>query len=198
MIQPLPNGLPFNKPGPFTKPSDLSMPAVTSRACRGVRETRRDKGQPGWVYVIHASKPLCHAQHYVGITWDLETRIIEHLTAAGAALCNAFNFYRISWDVVHVMRGGYDLEAYVKSWHGARAFCPVCRAGAGFETVKCSMGKGAATYRPIREVVVPEAVRALTQGPLAITPSWRPFAMGGDVLDGAAGGDGFAGDELPF
>ena len=160
----------------------------------GARRTRRDQGQPGFVYVIHAAKLLHHAQHYVGITWDLETRVIEHLIATGAALCNAFNFYGIRWDVVNVMPGGYPLERYIKRFHGARPFCPVCRSQAGFETVKCGMGKGASTYRPISEVVVPSEVAALTKGPTAITPTSRPFAFQGDLVTSLDD----VGDGLPF
>jgi len=144
---------------------------------------------PGFVYVIHARRRLHHAHHYVGFTRNLPQRLTQHLTGQGAHLTNAFNYYGIRYDVVHVMPGGYDLEAYVKSWHHARQFCPVCRARAGFDTVKCAAGQGAHTYCPIETVRVPAQVRALTQGPGAIVPRWRPFVSwswtsSGDGYDG--------------
>jgi len=131
--------------------------------------TPTQTGRPtGFVYVIHARRRLHHARHYVGFSRNLPRRLTQHLT-------NAFNYYGIRYDVVHVMPGGYDLEAYVKSWHHARQFCPVCRARAGFDTVKCAAGQGGHTYCPIEAVRVPAEVRALTQGPGAVVPRWRPL-----------------------
>jgi len=134
---------------------------------------------PGFVYVIHARRRLHHARHYVGFTRNLPSRITQHLTGQGAHLTNAFNYYGIAYEpvpaqagIVHVMPGGYDLEAYVKSWHRARQFCPVCRARAGFDMVKCAAGQGIHTYCPIEAVRVPAEVRALTQGPGAVVPRW--------------------------
>jgi len=136
------------------------------------------------VYVVRLRRPLCHARHYVGWTCDLPARVREHLSGQGSALLNAANAYGIGWDVVQVIacpswKAAQALEQYVKRYRRVERWDPVARRAAGFDTVKCAVGRGPGTFRPVAEALasVSEAVRALTAGPEAVTPHAKPFAF---------------------
>ncbi|MEL7361841.1 MAG: hypothetical protein AAFN13_07195 [Bacteroidota bacterium] len=135
-----------------------------------------------FVYVVRLRRPLCHARHYVGWCVDLAARVRQHLTGQGAALLNAANAYGIGWDVVQVMpcatrREACHLERHIKRSHVAR-WCPVERCHAGRRTVSFRAGRTKDTRRTVTEALasVPPEVRALTAGPLALTPRAVPFA----------------------
>ena len=136
-----------------------------------------------WVYVVRLRRPLCHARHYVGWAVDLEARVRQHLTGRGSALLNAANAYGVRWDVVHAIpcrsrREAQRLERHIKRQHVTR-WCPVEQRRRGRPTVSFRAGRTKDTRRPVAEALasVPEAVRALTAGPSALTPRPVPFAF---------------------
>lgn len=86
-------------------------------------------------YLIHFSRKLHHAGHYIGFTNNLPRRMNEHLTNSptGAKLLRALNPLGIEWEVVRVWdapewsNGGHALELALKRRKKASDFCPVCR-----------------------------------------------------------------------
>lgn len=80
------------------------------------------------VYLIHFSKKLHHAQHYIGfVEEDLMQRIELHLSNRGAKLLAAVNNQGIEWQVVKVwLQGDRRFERKLKDYKKSRCFCPVC------------------------------------------------------------------------
>jgi hypothetical protein len=96
----------------------------------------------GTVYLIHFDTKLCHAQHYIGYTNNLEQRTTEHTQSRGEynkstypdgrkrnrdALIRAVNDLGIGWEVVRTWEGDRTLEKKLKRQKKARRLCPVCR-----------------------------------------------------------------------
>ena len=83
----------------------------------------------GTVYLIHADRPLAHAQHYLGWTTDLESREDEHRRGQGSPLLRAMQAEGIGWRVSRLWpkRDRY-FERKLKNRKNARALCPVCGA----------------------------------------------------------------------
>jgi predicted GIY-YIG superfamily endonuclease len=78
------------------------------------------------VYLIHFSKPLKHARHYLGKTADLRQRLKDHKAGCGARLLAACNRKGIKWRVVRVWRGAdKKLERRLKGHH-SHELCPSC------------------------------------------------------------------------
>jgi predicted GIY-YIG superfamily endonuclease len=78
------------------------------------------------VYLIHFSRRLKHAQHYLGKTADLRQRVKDHASGCGAKILAACNRKGIKWRVVRVWRGAdKKLERRLKSHHRAE-LCPSC------------------------------------------------------------------------
>ena len=80
------------------------------------------------VYLIHFSKKLHHAQHYIGfVESDLGQRIALHRLSRGAKLLAAVNEQGIAWHVVRIWRGADRcFERKLKNYKKARCFCPLC------------------------------------------------------------------------
>jgi len=82
----------------------------------------------GEVYLIHAERPLAHAQHYLGWTQRLESRLDEHASGQGSPLLRAMTAEGIGWSVAKVWRRRTrTYERKLKNRKNARALCPVCR-----------------------------------------------------------------------
>ena len=80
------------------------------------------------VYLIHFDKKLHHAQHYLGYTKDLPSRIKKHRHNLGARLLQVLNQKNIAWNVVRVWEDGdQNLERHLKNQKKSRKLCPVCR-----------------------------------------------------------------------
>jgi predicted GIY-YIG superfamily endonuclease len=78
-------------------------------------------------YLIHFSRRLHHAGHYIGFTTNFPRRMQEHRNNTGAKLLRALNIVGIVWKVVRVWPGvsnefEYDLKALKKG----PSLCPVC------------------------------------------------------------------------
>ena len=85
------------------------------------------------VYLLHFDAPLgdpskAHgmAQHYIGYTDDLETRLEAHRRGNGAAIMAAVSRAGIGWQLVRTWEGGRDLERQLKRRKKARCLCPLC------------------------------------------------------------------------
>ncbi|MCC6192282.1 MAG: endonuclease [Anaerolineales bacterium] len=96
---------------------------------RPVRQLARgiQPGQPQ-VYLLHFSRPLHHARHYVGfVEYDLEQRIEHHLAGRGARLVAAVAAAGIDVQLARVWPGATrTFERRLKRWHGSAQFCPLC------------------------------------------------------------------------
>lgn len=82
------------------------------------------------VYLIHFSKKLAHAQHYIGFAEnDLEQRIEKHKAGTGAKILKACNEAGIEWDVAEVWpEGDRTFERSLKNKKKSSCLCPICQA----------------------------------------------------------------------
>lgn len=81
----------------------------------------------GWVYVLHLSDRLGHAQHYTGWAENVERRLWEHRAGLGAKFTRAAVRRGISLYLAATWPGGRDLERALKLWHGGNKYCPICQ-----------------------------------------------------------------------
>lgn len=80
------------------------------------------------VYLLHFDSPLYHAQHYLGITSDLPSRIERHLHSNGSPLIAAALRAGITPTLARTWEGDRTLERQLKRSHNNRRFCPICSA----------------------------------------------------------------------
>ena len=90
----------------------------------------------GTVYLIHFSRPIGdlsnphgQAQHYLGYTEDLPTRLEAHGNGNGSRLMEVVTQRGIAWQVVRTWPGDRALERKLKDQHNAPRLCPVCNGG---------------------------------------------------------------------
>ena len=88
----------------------------------------------GTVYLIHFNQPIGNpdnprgqAQHYLGYTDDLESRLAAHRAGNGARLMEVLRERGIEWELVRTWEGGRDLERKLKNQHNSPRFCPICQ-----------------------------------------------------------------------
>jgi hypothetical protein len=88
----------------------------------------------GTVYLIHFDHPLGdldnprgQAQHYLGYTRDLNTRLTKHRHGNGAAIMAAVARAGIDWTVARTWDGDRELERRLKNRHNSPRMCPICR-----------------------------------------------------------------------
>ncbi len=88
------------------------------------------------VYLIHFDTPLGdfansrgQAQHYLGYTDDLESRMEAHRSGNGSRIMEVVGEAGIPWRLVRTWDGGRDLERKLKRQHNSPRLCPVCRLG---------------------------------------------------------------------
>ena len=92
----------------------------------------------GTVYLIHfdkaigdTSNPHGYAQHYLGYTDDLDTRLATHRHGNGARLMEVVSERGIGWQLVRTWEGDRNLERRLKNQKNAPRLCPVCRQSRG-------------------------------------------------------------------
>ena len=91
---------------------------------------RSDK--PCTVYLIHFSKPLKHAQHYIGVTnrdRSFSERLDEHKGGRGARICQAAVQNGAELQLARVWENVpryYEIK--LKNRGGAKKHCPICKA----------------------------------------------------------------------
>lgn len=88
-------------------------------------------GVQGTVYLLHFSRPLHHAQHYLGWTRDLFERGSAHQAGRGSPLVRAAIAAGIQVEVVRTWDGDRHLERQLKNRKNARRLCLVCRGERG-------------------------------------------------------------------
>ncbi|NJM68150.1 MAG: endonuclease [Acaryochloris sp. RU_4_1] len=81
------------------------------------------------VYLLHFEKPLSShhtAQHYIGWTEDLESRIARHRNGGGARFCEVAKQRGIDFQLARTWIGDRTLERQLKRRKSGRRLCPVC------------------------------------------------------------------------
>jgi predicted GIY-YIG superfamily endonuclease len=87
------------------------------------------------VYLLHFSTKLHHAQHYIGSTRDLESRLAQHRNGTGARLLEVINTAGISWQVARTWDGGWGLERYLKRQKNGPRLCPICTQQRAYKAI---------------------------------------------------------------
>ena len=79
------------------------------------------------LYLIHFECKYEHAQHYIGLSNDVQRRMEEHRSGQGNPLMKAVTLAGITWKVVRTWHDADRmLEVQIKSRHNARRLCPIC------------------------------------------------------------------------
>ncbi len=79
------------------------------------------------LYLIHFEAKYEHAQHYMGISNDLQRRLEEHLSGQGNPLMKAVTLAGIPWNVVRTWSDADRMrEVQLKSRHNNPKLCPIC------------------------------------------------------------------------
>ncbi len=80
------------------------------------------------VYLLHFSQAYRHARHYLGSTDNLDRRLAEHESGAGARLLEVITEAGIGFTLAKTWEGGRDLERKLKRRKEAPRLCPICSA----------------------------------------------------------------------
>lgn len=80
------------------------------------------------VYLLHFSGKVSHAQHYIGTTDNLATRIERHKAGNGSKLVAAAVAMGLDVEVVRTWEGDHVLERQLKDRKAAPRLCPICKA----------------------------------------------------------------------
>lgn len=92
------------------------------------------------VYVLHIEPAYKHAVHYTGFSWDIEKRVLEHLSGKGAILPKAAIRAGCHLILVHVeVNADRKRERAIKNMGAGRSVCPICMGG----VVQLPIGIGA-------------------------------------------------------
>lgn len=91
------------------------------------------------VYLIHFSRPLGHASHYIGQTdRDVETRFREHCRGKGARICKKAVEAGIKLTLARVwLDAPRCFEQKLKNRANAKHFCPICSGDAARGRAVC-------------------------------------------------------------
>lgn len=79
-----------------------------------------------YVYLIHMDEPISHAQHYLGCTAHLPSRLASHANGRGSRLLEVALERGIEWRVARLWHGDFCQEAVAKRQHNGHSFCPIC------------------------------------------------------------------------
>jgi predicted GIY-YIG superfamily endonuclease len=82
------------------------------------------------VYLLHFSRPYCHAKHYLGSTDHVGRRMQAHLRGQGARLLAAIREAGIGFELVRTWAGDRKLERLLKRRKDAPKLCPICNGEA--------------------------------------------------------------------
>lgn len=82
----------------------------------------------GKLYLLHFSRPLHHARHYLGYTGadDVQARIDRHIAGRGSPLLRAVIAAGIDVTLAMSMDGTRDDERRIKKRKNLARMCPTC------------------------------------------------------------------------
>ncbi len=80
------------------------------------------------VYLLHFTRPYCHAQHYLGWSPRLMRRLLAHLTGRGSPLVAAVVASGITVQLARTWSGDRAVERALKRRKHHRVYCPLCTA----------------------------------------------------------------------
>jgi predicted GIY-YIG superfamily endonuclease len=86
-------------------------------------------GEPtGTVYLLHLERPLAHAQHYMGFSTNLPSRLKVHRSGNvhSSAFMREVKRQGIRWSLARTWPGTRDTERQLKDRHEGRRLCPTC------------------------------------------------------------------------
>lgn len=79
------------------------------------------------VYLLHLSRPMKHAQHYIGWAQNFEGRMAHHRGGSGARFTQVAVERGIDLIVARTWdQGDRSFERRLKNWHKSSDFCPIC------------------------------------------------------------------------
>jgi hypothetical protein len=81
------------------------------------------------VYLLHFSRSLAHAQHYMGFSDDVAERLRVHASPSESShhrLMEVIREQGITFSLVRLWSGGRDFERSLKRRKEGRRLCPVC------------------------------------------------------------------------
>ena len=80
-----------------------------------------------YLYLLHFDEPLHHAQHYLGITEDLDERLQRHFRGDGAKLTAEFARLGIGFTLARAWSNAtQEIERSIKQNRNGRLYCPIC------------------------------------------------------------------------
>lgn len=81
------------------------------------------------IYILHFSRPLFHARHYIGYTGfdDLEIRMKRHLSGRGAKIMKAAVEAGITFEIAAILPGDRTEERRLHRLNNTAKICPLCR-----------------------------------------------------------------------
>lgn len=83
-------------------------------------------------YLVHFSRPLRHARHYIGVTTrvdDIEARLAEHRAGRGARICAVAVAEGIDLVLARTWPNvPWRYEVRLKAQGGASRLCPLCKS----------------------------------------------------------------------
>lgn len=79
------------------------------------------------VYILHFSRPLAHARHYVGYSSAPESRLMRHVARKEQPLLRAALTAGITFTLARVFPGtDRNFERRLKNRKHTARYCPVC------------------------------------------------------------------------
>jgi predicted GIY-YIG superfamily endonuclease len=115
------------------------------------RTTTRRRDIQGQVYLLHFEVPYRHAQHYLGWTEDLPTRLKDHRRGRGARLMEVITAAGIRFTLARTWPGTRTLERRLKNRGGHARLCPICQASElGTADNRCRGRERAGDRQPAR------------------------------------------------
>jgi len=81
------------------------------------------------IYILHFSRPLFHAQHYIGYTGaaDMEERMQRHRSGRGAKIMKAVFEAGIDVEIAAILPGDRTEERRLHRQGNTKRICPLCR-----------------------------------------------------------------------
>ena len=95
------------------------------------------------LYLIHFECKYEHAQHYLGLSNNVERRLEEHRCGQGNPLMKAVTAAGIPWQLVRTWTDADRMhEVQLKSRHKSWKLCPVCNPGSWQHNACQLVGRG--------------------------------------------------------